>query len=225
MDWKFQAVLARFWTKVDKRGEDECWLWNGTKVGGGYGRLVIDGKVVLAHRFSYELENGKILPGFGHSLVVRHKCDVRSCVNPKHLEVGPQAANVRDMHARGRAVAASMPGSLHPLSKMTEEMARKIKTDTCSHSDAAKKYGFSVQHIHMVRLKCWRHIDIGDVVYSDGRTATSKGSANPNSRLTEDDIRAIRASTERPGAVAKQYGIIPDYVTMIRKRKVWRNVE
>lgn len=51
------------------------------------------------------------------------------------------------------------------------------------------------------------------------------GAANPNSRLTDDDIRAIRASTEKPGIVAKRFNIIPDYVTMIRKRKVWKHVE
>lgn len=29
-------------------------------------------------------------------LVVRHKCDNRLCINPEHLEVGTQSANLRD---------------------------------------------------------------------------------------------------------------------------------
>jgi hypothetical protein len=51
------------------------------------------------------------------------------------------------------------------------------------------------------------------------------GESNPNAKLTADDVRAIRDSTEKPGTVAKQFGIIPEYVTKIRKRAAWAHID
>lgn len=45
------------------------------------------------------------------------------------------------------------------------------------------------------------------------------------SSLTEDDIRAIRASTETGMIVAKRYGISQGTVSLIRSRETWRHVE
>jgi hypothetical protein len=45
---------------------------------------------VLAHRASYELHVGPIAAG----LVVHHRCGVRHCVNPAHLEATRQRENL-----------------------------------------------------------------------------------------------------------------------------------
>ncbi len=75
-----------------------CWIWTGSKAGNGYGQIWKDGRLARVNRVSYELYIGPIPDG----LVVRHKCDVRLCVNPDHLEVGTHADNARDMIERGR---------------------------------------------------------------------------------------------------------------------------
>lgn len=72
--------ITRFWPKVDKT--DNCWNWTAAKVTDGYGVITIDGKHVMAHRFSYQIHKGPIPPG----LVVDHMCHNPACVNPQHLQ-------------------------------------------------------------------------------------------------------------------------------------------
>lgn len=92
----------RFWAKVNVT--DECWLWTAQINQNGYGMFSVKGLPVRAHRFAYELLVGPIPDG----MVVRHACDVPSCVNPSHLLVGTQADNLRDMRQRGRDWASKM---------------------------------------------------------------------------------------------------------------------
>ena len=71
----------RFWPKVDKT--DGCWLWTACVNNHGYGKFGMNGKVVYAHRFSWQLVNGSIPSG----LQLDHLCWVKRCVNPAHLRV------------------------------------------------------------------------------------------------------------------------------------------
>lgn len=61
------------------------------------------GKGILAHRYVWQLANGKEIP---KGLVVRHKCNIPDCINPLHLEIGTQADNMRDRDERGRTANA-----------------------------------------------------------------------------------------------------------------------
>lgn len=95
------ATVARFWAKVQKG--DGCWLWTGG-VARTYGQFSLPrnggkARVIKAHRFSWELENGRAIPPGMH---VMHSCDVRLCVNPAHLSIGTHTDNVRDMVRKGR---------------------------------------------------------------------------------------------------------------------------
>lgn len=85
--------LDRFWAKVDKT--DACWLWTGGHNGLGYGRFQLGrrGRLVYAHRYSYELAKGAI----PDDLVIDHLCRTSACVNPDHLE----PVTIRENHMRG----------------------------------------------------------------------------------------------------------------------------
>jgi hypothetical protein len=99
-----RPASERFWSKVDRRGPDECWPWLSAKLKAGYGKMWVgrkrtpDRRMVLAHRFSYELAKGAIPEG----MLVCHRCDNPSCVNPAHLFLGDDKANTADMWAKGR---------------------------------------------------------------------------------------------------------------------------
>jgi hypothetical protein len=99
-------VHLRFWRFVTPADSEECWIWSGSKDPRGYGTLSAESgsSPIKAYRLAYEMRHGPIPDG----LVVRHKCDNPSCVNPDHLEVGTQKDNVRDMVERGRANPSSL---------------------------------------------------------------------------------------------------------------------
>lgn len=86
---------------VDKRAEDECWLWTGSRDGKGYGQINEGGnggRPRRAHRVIYEAVMGAIPPG----LHIDHLCRNRVCVNPAHLEpVTGRENQVRGYLARG----------------------------------------------------------------------------------------------------------------------------
>jgi len=112
----------RFWSYVNKKSDDECWEWTGSKSKQGYGEININGKITKAHRFSWVLHHGKINGG----LLVCHKCDNKKCVNPNHLFLGTYLDNNHDRDNKGRAIHQS--GETHGRSKLTQNDVDTIRT-------------------------------------------------------------------------------------------------
>jgi hypothetical protein len=93
-----QPVAERFWSKVDRRGAEDCWPWTARRDGCGYGTFKVDGKTVRASRQAWALTHGDL----GAGQRVCHSCDNPPCCNPAHLWAGTQKDNVLDMVAKGR---------------------------------------------------------------------------------------------------------------------------
>lgn len=82
-----ETKAGNFWAKVDKRGTEDCWPWQGGKMSTGYGHFTWRGEglregVHVAHRIAYELLIGPIPDG----LTLDHLCRNPPCCNPAHLE-------------------------------------------------------------------------------------------------------------------------------------------
>jgi hypothetical protein len=92
-------VMDRFWAKVLIDAETDCWNWNASTDHGGYGQFWADGRLHIAHRWSFEHFQDKIPSG----LDVDHLCRNRACVNPAHLEPVTRSVNLR----RGVSAQAS----------------------------------------------------------------------------------------------------------------------
>jgi len=75
------TLAERFWSKVEKRGPNECWLWTAALNPDGYGLINVGGRSDRAHRVAWKLAHGSIPKG----KCVVHKCGNRACVNLRHL--------------------------------------------------------------------------------------------------------------------------------------------
>lgn len=130
--------MERFWGKVQKAGQGDCWQWTASKDRRGYGRFRLPTCHIGAHRIAYELTFGPIPEG----LEVCHTCDNPGCVNPSHLVLGTHADNMRDSRDKGRATAPPVTagdshwtrthperlryGESHPRSKLTNAEVRRL---------------------------------------------------------------------------------------------------
>lgn len=147
----------------------ECINWKGSK-SKGYGTVWFNGKHHRAHRLSfcshYRLSLADI-----EGMVIMHKCDNPSCVNPEHLLAGTQEENNkdRDLKGRQRNGAHVLRGENHYIAKLTNYQAECIRKEYVSMSRThgtralAKKYGVGQQTISkIVRSKtyCQKIFDI-----------------------------------------------------------------
>jgi hypothetical protein len=110
------------------------------------------GIVTAAHRISWMIHNG-VIPADVHVL---HNCDVRICVNPKHLWLGTNAENMADRDSKER-----MPhGERSASAKLTAEDVRYIRSSDESITVLAKRYGVHYTTALNARNgKKWRHLN------------------------------------------------------------------
>ena len=59
---------------------------------------------------------------------------------------------------------------------------------------------------------------------SKGRQSTSRGERNSFSKLTKQEILAIREDDRRQPQIAKDYGITQSHVSNIKRRANWAHV-
>lgn len=129
---------SRFWPQVDKTGE--CWIWQGAKQAGGYGRFMLSSSpraLVLAHRYSYEQMVGPI----GDDLTIDHLCRNTSCVNPDHLEPVTLAENARRASRNAVKTHCDAGHEFSPANTYTPPSRPTVRAcRECRRADSAARY-------------------------------------------------------------------------------------
>lgn len=151
--------ITRFWKKVII--SDGCWDWSGEIIHNGYGRLSVNNKHILAHRFSWLLHNGDIPAANSyHGICVLHKCDNRRCTNPNHLFLGEHKDNMLDckQKKRTRTIVGDKPNG----SKLNSCQVKEIRTTgkNGTYESIALKYNVTRHMISkIINRKAWLHLD------------------------------------------------------------------
>lgn len=146
--------LRSFWSKVDVKGEDDCWEWTAAR--NQRGRPVFQprtcqklGISYSAYRISWILFKGEIPEGQW----VLHTCDNPACINPKHLFLGTAKQNTRDMFGKGRS----------GKSKLVPSQVLKIRDDPRPRRIIAKEYGVTLNMVQKIKSgHSWRHLWISN---------------------------------------------------------------
>lgn len=102
------VLVERMMTRVTKI-DGGCWLFEGCVNSRGYGCVGSGrkGKSILTHRLV-------VLDRDGHlddDLTVDHMCEVKRCVNPRHLQVVTRADNTRFRYLRSPRAVEAMRGA------------------------------------------------------------------------------------------------------------------
>lgn len=133
-----KATILRFWSKVDKKDTNSCWLWRGSVSDRGYGKFYVKGEQ-YAHRFSLKLLS---LPSKGDHAM--HLCNNPLCCNPSHLRWGTQKQNM--IYARDCERI--------PTAKLNKRSAAEIKNLLelgATQTQLAKQYNVSSRAIRLIK--------------------------------------------------------------------------
>jgi len=132
--------------------ESGCHIWLGGVDKDGYGKIQNNKKHLRAHRVSYEFYVGIIPEG----MLVRHTCDIPSCINPTHLLVGTPRDNSQDSLQRLR----NYVGIKNARAILTEEQVSEIKNSHLKVNYFMRKYNISRTAVRSIRIgRSWSHLN------------------------------------------------------------------
>lgn len=220
---KWMIAFNRSHTK----NENGCWIWHARKNPKGYGLFRYNyhvnqaGSYVcstsLAHRLAWVLYRGKI-----GNLIVCHRCDNTSCVNPDHLFLGTQKENMQDCLRKGRLrLPPPAKGEQHVNALLTDAQAKEIcelLNQGIIHDKIGKKFNISGKVVSAISArKRWQHVS--DIYL---RAPKKYGSAVLNPEKAKE-IRALYQQGRTTKQLALQFGVLPEQIRRIVTFKRWKD--
>lgn len=208
----------RFWSKVNRGRQNECWEWTRSRHPDGYGNFrwtnPITGRneVTRASRVAFYLTYG-YLP-----TMACHHCDNPPCCNPSCIYDGDAATNGADKAERGRARGKSdQRGEDNATAVLTDQIvmdARRLYVDGLSYREIGERFGVEGAAIGFaVRGDTWAHI-------TDPPPVTERRSQG--GKLTQvqiEEIKALRAAGGSCATIAERYGVTPSNISYLTRDK------
>lgn len=193
--------MERFWSRVEKGGEEECWPFQGPVDKDGYGWCMAAGER-KAHRVAWVLTRSPI----PEKTSVLHSCDNPGCCNPAHLCLGTHEDNMRDRAERDRSKLCGAKGEKngmrkHPglsrgsrngLAKLTEADVLRIREKRAEGGtvyELAEEFKLSHPTVsNICTRKTWKHVggptltpEVARAIYSrGGKKARETAPTKPN---------------------------------------------
>lgn len=138
----------------------ECIYWYKSVDRDGYGQMWVGGKLRKAHRYAYCTAH-KVPYESIRGLLVRHKCDNPTCINPDHLELGTHLDNMRDRSVPKRTASGVKHGGAVLTESDVLSIRKRYIKGSREHSltAIAKDYGIAFQTVSkIINRQQWQHI-------------------------------------------------------------------
>jgi hypothetical protein len=152
---KKRHYTERFFDHIGQKTQNGCIPWMAALDKDGYGGIWSEEGQLVAHRVAYEIAYGNP----PKNLLVLHKCDNPSCVNPSHLFLGSHDENMKDMKNKSR----QSKGEKQHCAKMTKDKVELIRyryaNESTSQAKLAAEFGISQVLVSQIVLRrIWKHI-------------------------------------------------------------------
>lgn len=190
-DYKENCIRFQSFCQISSEpkltNNSKCILWTGF-IHRGYGTIRFCGKSRKAHCVAWELAAMKSVP---NGLIVRHLCDVTSCVNSDHLAIGTSKDNSDDELKAGKRRF----GEKVPRASITDEIAKKIQLSLKEGTSSvvrAKRFGVKPWVVRQIdRGRTFTHL-LSTKELNRRRRTLRRNMAKR--KLSRDDIRKIKAT-------------------------------
>lgn len=211
------SKMLRIIEKI-KPNENGCKIWPMGINSAGYGHFSLKNKSFCVSRLLYYT----LYPNTEINLVVRHKCDVRSCCNIDHLEIGTQKNNIEDASKRNRLRV----GEENKMSSLTEKQVLYCREayPVKSTWELSKELGVNANNIgNAICGKTWKHLPNEKKVFSNN---SAKGIKHPKSKLNDEIVlKIISEYPSKTGTqLAKKYGVSHGNIYAILNKRTWKHL-
>lgn len=190
----------------------------------GYDRVTLTKEGVSKHLFNHRLVAIAFLLNEENHPVVNHIDGNRQNNNVENLEWCSHKHN--SQHAIKLGLRVAKTGEDCSYAKLSNDIASEIIEDIKSgkkYAEISEEREVSQATISMIKTgKRWNT----EVITTP--KVSMKGSTNPSSKLTENDVREIFELLKQgisQSEIGKRYGVVKGLISEIARRKSWTHVE